>query len=226
MSSIFSNDYIRALLSAAPAAAPETRRPDAVAIAPDNRIPAGPRAESDALEGMAAESQKFFAAWKSWRGDQILPRRHQVQLTSIARLMPLLAVLEVRGPDRATFRLAGDDIEQAFGMRLTGRSFIKLADIDQQERRGELLWRQVSQPCAAIARHDLEYRSGRRETVEIASAPVLPDIEGAPVQIFAVISRIQKHAGFGASDAKDAIIRNFGRNLRFLDIGAGIPAQD
>ena len=223
MASIFSDDYIRTLLSTAPATYTAARRRDAVAVLPIEAEHAAPPQMPDFSGGMSPDSQKFFAAWKSWRGDQILPRRAQVQLTTIARLMPQLVVLEVRGPDRATFRLAGDDIERAFGARLTGRSFIKMAEEAHQARRGELLWRQVSQPCAIIMQQEREYRSGRRDIVEIASAPVLPDTDGMPVQVFAVVSPLSRHV---AAPDNDVIIRNIGRNLRFLDIGAGIPSRD
>lgn len=219
----FTDDYIRALLSGPVAS--KFGPQDAVTMRPSgpDRMPPTLAPMPDFQGGMTADSQKFFAAWRSWRGDQILPRRAQVQLTSIARLMPQLVVLEVRGPDRATFRLAGDDVERAFGARLTGRSFIKMAEEAQQARRGELLWRQVSRPCAVIMQQEREYRSGRRETVEIASAPILPDLEDAPVQVFAVVSRVSRNVT--AHDG-DIVVRNFGRNLRFLDIGAGIPAAE
>jgi len=223
MDRFFSDAHIRALLSAAPDAARPGRLPDAVTMLSTGQPQSAPLPLPDGSGGMSPDSQKFFAAWKSWRGDQILPRRAQVQLTTIARLMPQLVVLEVRGPDRATFRLAGDDIERAFGARLTGRSFIKMAEEAHQARRGELLWRQVSQPCVAILQQEREYRSGRREIVEIVSAPVLPDAEGAPMQVFAVVSPLSRHV---TTPENDTVIRNFGRNLRFLDIGAGIPAQD
>lgn len=221
MHRIFTDDHIRALLSSAPASPGSGRPRDAattLAAGPEQSVPL-----PESPDGMSADSQKFFAAWKSWRGNQVLPRRAQVQLTTIARLMPQLVVLEVRGPDRATFRLAGDDIERAFGARLTGRSFIRMAEETHQARRGELLWRQVSQPCAVIMQQDREYRSGRREIVEIVSAPVLPDVDGAPVQVFAVVSRLSRLV---TAPAGDVVVRNFGRNLRFLDIGAGIPARD
>lgn len=223
MGGILNDDYIRALLSTAPASytAAGGRR-DAVTVLPIEAQHAVPSQMPEVPDGMSPDSQKFFTAWKSWRGDRILPRRAQVQLTSIARLMPRLVVLEVRGPDRATFRLAGDDIERAFGLRLTGRSFIKMAEEADQARRGELLWRQVSQPCAVVLQQILEYRSGRRELVEIASAPVLPDADGMPLQVFAVVSPLSRQV---TAREKDAVIRNIGRKLRFLDIGAGIPAQ-
>ena len=224
MGGILNDDYIRALLSTAPGSYTAAgARSDAVTLLPVDAEHTAPAQMSDFSGAMSPDSQKFFTAWKSWRGDRILPRRAQVQLTSIARLMPQLVVLEVRGPDRATFRLAGDDIERAFGLRLTGRSFIRMADETQQARRGELLWRQVSQPCAVIMQQEREYRSGRREVVEIASAPVLPDTDGMPVQVFAVVSPLSRQV---PPRENDVVTRNIGRNLRFLDIGAGIPARD
>lgn len=211
----FSDEHIRAILSTAP-----NHGRTAPLIPPADEHPA---ARPDTTDGLSAESQKFLAAWRSWRGTQLLPHRHQVQLTSIARLMPQLMVLEVRGPDRATFRLAGTDIEELLGARLTGRSFITMAETAQQKRRGEILWLQVSQPCAAIVCQEVEFRSGRRASIEIAAAPVLPDAEGQPVQIFAVASQLPQPVTRPRSGERDIVVRNFGRNLRFVDIGAGVP---
>lgn len=213
---LFSDDHIRAILSVAP-----QRGRDAAPVALSSDI--RPAARPDADAGLSGESQKFLAAWRSWRGTQLLPHRHQVQLTSIARLMPQLAVLEIRSPDRAIFRLAGTEIEAQFGARLTGRSYIALAEPAEQKRRGDLLWLQVSQPCAAIVYQEFEFRSGRREIIEIASAPVLPDTDGQPVQIFAVASRLPRYVEPAPGKERDMVVRNFGRNLRFVDVGAGVP---
>lgn len=210
---IFSDDHIRTLLSSRPEPRP----------APPAAMPAGDAAPTTmSFEGCSPESRKFLAAWQSWRGTQLLPRRQQVDLTSIARLMPQLAVLEVHGPDRATFRLAGTEIENQYGARLTGRSYIALTDPAKQQKRGELLWLHVKQPCAVIAHQELEFRSGRRCVVEIASAPVLPDSEDQPVRVFAVVSRFPRQP-LRSDGERDMVVRNFGRNLRLIDIGAGIP---
>ncbi|HEX6957972.1 MAG TPA: PAS domain-containing protein [Ferrovibrio sp.] len=175
--------------------------------------------------GFTAESEKFLAAWHGWRGPAphtaLLPRRAQVDLVSICRLMPQLAVLEVRGPDKAVFRLAGTEIESQFGAPLTGCNAVKLAPPEQQLQRGRRLWQMVQQPCAAVLRLTVEHLSGRHDDVEIAAAPVLPDEAGAPVQVFAVLSRLPRQR-WGESDP---ITRNMTRNLRFLDIGAGLPAK-
>lgn len=224
MNRIFSNDYIRALLSTAPLPIPDAAGAPAGSALPDGEICIAPAQAQMDLAGFSPDSQKFFNAWKSWRSGGVLPRRAEVRLTTIARLMPQLAVLEVHGPDRAVFRLAGTDLEQAFGARLTGRSFIKMADEAEQQRRGELLWRVVSQPCASIMQQVIAFRSGRQDIFEIVAAPVLPDSEAAPAQVFAVISRLSRPA-VTPPERNDAVVRNFGRNLRFLDIGAGIPAK-
>src|SRR5690606_1850725 len=126
--------------------------------------------------------------------------------------------------DRATFRLAGTEIENQYGARLTGRSYIALTDPAKQQKRGELLWLHVKQPCAVIAHQELEFRSGRRCVVEIASAPVLPDSEDQPVRVFAVVSRFPRQP-LRSDGERDMVVRNFGRNLRFIDIGAGIPGN-
>lgn len=217
---------IRAMLSAPNGRGDSEARPAPVALqgAPAQmppqeplRLPLGP-ASSHAF---SAETRHFFAAWQAWRGDALLPRRSQVDLVSICKLMSQLSVLEVGGPDRAVFRLAGTEVESQFGMRLTGRSFIKLAQPDQQARRGELVWRLVAQPCAVVSRFVFDRRSGRHDEAEIAAAPVLPDQAGAPVQIFAVLSRLPRQYW----GVVDPVFHNSSRNLQFLDIGAGLPAR-
>src|SRR3546814_18920611 len=46
---------------------------------------------------LSADSRKLFEAWQGWRGDRLLPRRADMDLVSISRLMPRLAVIDEIG---------------------------------------------------------------------------------------------------------------------------------
>src|SRR3546814_19582298 len=99
---------------------------------------------------LSADSRKLFEAWQGWRGDRLLPRRADMDLVSISRLMPRLAVIDVKAPDNALFRLAGTEIEHHFGERLTGRSYIRMVPAERKQRRGEQLWLIDPQACAGV----------------------------------------------------------------------------
>src|SRR3546814_3234720 len=93
--------------------------------------------------------------------------RADMDLVSISRLMPRLAVIDVKAPDNALFRLAGTEIEHHFGERLTGRSYISMVPAERQQRRGELLWRIATQPCAVVQHVACDWRSGRHGVMEV-----------------------------------------------------------
>lgn len=203
-----------------PAASP---RPPAVAAAA--AVPAPAATNPDKL---SEDSRHFLAAWKSWRGNALLPRRRDMDLVSIARLMPKLALLEVFSPQRAVFRLAGSDIEALLGMRLTGRDCVALAKPDYRAMRGRLLWTAASQPCAIVGDHVLlgaagpssPQAAGQSHRIESLTLPILPDDAEAPVQLLVVASHLPKLQGIGMA----APMAQISATQRFIDIGGGLPA--
>src|SRR3546814_12750200 len=98
--------------------------------------------------------------------------RADMDLVSISRLMPRLAVIDVKAPDNALFRLAGTEIEHHFGERLTGRSYIRMVPAERQQRRGELLWRIATQPCAVGQHVACDWRPGRPGGMEGFGVPM------------------------------------------------------
>lgn len=203
-------NLIRELLAARDGSSiPILRRPDAAA-----------RPEPSPLDGLATDSRHLFEAWKEWRGTALLPRRSAMDLVAISRLMPRLVVIDVHAPDHAVFRLAGTEIEEQYGQRLTGRSYVKMVAPERQQRRGELLWRVAQQPCGALQYVSISWASGRQRDLEFFGLPMLPDREGEPVQILGVFSRLPAPV-WGRTDSVTGIR---GLTLHFIDIGAGIPA--
>lgn len=178
-----------------------------------------PARATPADDMMSTDSRKLYEAWQGWRGDRLLPHRADMDLVSISRLMPRLAVIDVKAPDSALFRLAGTEIEQHFGERLTGRSYIRMVSPDRQQQRGELLWRIATQPCAVLQHVACDWQSGHHGVTEIFGVPVLPDRDGEPVQMLGVVSRLPPLVW----DAKDHITAMRSVTLRFVDIGAGLP---
>lgn len=175
---------------------------------------------------LSNDSRQLLAAWLAWRGDRLLPHRRDMDLVSIARLMPRLMLLEVFSPQRMVFRLAGTEIEVLTGLRLTGRDHIALAQPDQRAARSRLLWGAATQPCGALAFHVFPHPdSGRLHRIEAFLLPILPDDAtenpGAPMQLIGVA------AGLPVVDVGSHVTRPLefaGATQHVLDLGAGIPA--
>ncbi|MFN4164632.1 MAG: PAS domain-containing protein [Ferrovibrio sp.] len=171
---------------------------------------------------LSDDSRLFLTAWNHWRGDRLLPRRADMDITMIARLMPRVVLLEISGPERMIFRLAGGEVEQYLGQRLQGRDYVAMAESSRQERRARLMWHVVNQPCAAVNVYRASDPDGTSRLIQFCGAPVLADEPGAPVQLLAVASNLRR-LGWGESgvpyDPNAA-------GLCLIDIGAGGPDLD
>lgn len=177
---------------------------------------------SDAEVLLSDDSRQLLTAWNAWRGDRLLPYRRDMDLVSIARLMPKLVLLEAFSPQRMVFRLAGTEIETITGLRLMGRDLIALAAPEDRALRSRLLWGAATQPCGALAFHSFPHPdSGRQHQIESFVLPILPDDSAAPIQLIGVASRLPV-LEFGSHLTLP--LERAGSTQHFIDIGAGIPA--
>lgn len=179
--------------------------------------------QRSAVEALLSEdSRHLLQVWKDWRGDHLLPHRRDMDLVSIARLMPRLVLLDARGPQRMIFRLAGTEIETITGIRMMGRDHIAMAQPDQRAARSRLLWGAATQPCGALAFHRFPHPdSGRLHQIETFALPILPDDASAPMQLIGLVAHLP------VLDAGSHVTRPLefaGATQHFLDIGAGVPA--
>lgn len=171
---------------------------------------------------LSADSQQFFDAWKTWRGTRVLPQRRDMDLVSIARLMPRMMLLEVFSPQRMVYRLAGGEVEAMLGMRLMGRDHIAIAEPEVRASRGQLLWTAAKHPCGVLTMHPFQHpQSGQMCELESLALPILPDNPEAPVQLLVVVSRIPALEK-GVSTALPLVQRGLKR--QFIDTGAGLPS--
>lgn len=169
---------------------------------------------------LSDDSRQFLTAWNRWRGDRLLPRRADMDITMIARLMPRVVLLEALDSQRVIFRLAGGEIEQYLGQRLQGRDYVTMGEPGQRSRRAELMWRIVSQPCAAVNVYRVADPDGSRRLIQFCGAPILPDEADAPIQLLAVASNLRRLGWGEGSMPYDPNAAG----LCFIDIGAGLPA--
>jgi hypothetical protein len=185
------------------------------------------KARPDNVEALLSDdSRRLLAAWKTWRGDRLLPQRRDMDLVSIARLMPKLALLEVFGPQRMVFRLAGTEIESVTGMRLMGRDHIALAHPDQRAARSRMLWGAATQPCGALAFHGYRHPdTGVLQQIETFVLPILPNDDrenpAAPIQLIGIAAHLPM-LEVGSHVTRP--LEYAAATQYFIDIGAGIPA--
>lgn len=197
---------------------------DALLDTPALRMPvtALPSAQHGGDENaLSADSHQFLAAWKTWRREYLVPRRRDMDIVSIARLMPQLVLLDVFDAARTAFRLAGNDIEQLLGARLLGRDYLDMVAPELRACRGALLWQAVTRPVGLTAFYAVQLANGRRHDIQICAAPIQPDEPDAPMQLLAVASNLP-HLYRGETVALTVT----GFRLHLMDLGAGLPVLD
>lgn len=167
---------------------------------------------------LSAESRQLIAAWHAWRGANRIPRRGDMDLVSIARLMPQLVLLELFSSDRAVFRLVGNDIEQLAGLRLMGRDYLQLVPADQRSSRGLLLLQATRHPFGLVVFYTMRLADGSRRDMQACLLPLLANDADAPPQLLGVVSNLPA-IRYGESHN----LQLTDMRLHLLDLGAGVP---
>jgi hypothetical protein len=73
--------------------------------------------------------KKLHAYWLEKRGTKFAPTRKDMVLKDLKFILPKTYILDVMGPYRFRYRVAGSDLEHAYGGKLTG-NFVHEIDLD------------------------------------------------------------------------------------------------
>lgn len=74
----------------------------------------------------------LYAYWQKKKAGRRLPARADVEPTEIPRLLPWIALVEItENPQRFCFRLAGTQVENFYGAKVSGRWLDELDFSDQ-----------------------------------------------------------------------------------------------
>lgn len=143
---------------------------------------------------------------------------------AIARLLPVVSILERSGDDVWRFRIAGTEIERRWGMRLTGANYL---EIDFVSRRAADTMRRefrqiVERPCGSWSQRGVVYKSGRGVSIETLRLPLRAG-DGSISQIISCSSEFRARTGADSDEPRE-IIRI--TEQAFIDIGAGCPAEN
>jgi len=167
------------------------------------------------------ECRAFAKAWQNWRGGETVPRRADVRLEDIGRLLQLVSVIEVVSQELARFRIAGTALCEALGFELTGLNFFDFATPEARAPGIARTHQVAGQPCGSHYLLSITYSSGRTVPTEIVSFPVWPDDPSAPPQIFGLSMALEEMRLEGPASESNQLFR--GEGFRFIDIGAGVP---
>jgi len=167
------------------------------------------------------ECRAFALAWQDWRGAELVPRRAQVQIDQIKKLLPMLVVLEIVSPELAWFRLAGTAITEVMGADLTGKNYFDMVAPETRDLGVARTCQAAAQPCGSHFIHPIVHQSGRTVPTEVLSLPVLPNDPAAPPQFFTISVQLEDSRLEGSASEQNQfpVIEGY----QFVDIGAGVP---
>jgi hypothetical protein len=170
-----------------------------------------------------AANKEFVAAWLRWRGEKLLPRRADVDLGSIRRLLGSVILFELRTPDTVMVKVAGTQLREHYGFELTGTNYVELAPQAQRPTRQYRMWQSVSRPCGSRLVREHRVQTGRVTLAEVVSVPLDGDRPAAPRMLLAHVRpyTVRYESGQPADESTFVIAGEF----TFLDIGAGVPGS-
>jgi hypothetical protein len=187
--------------------------------------PLVPQIEVRALPGLARSEQstQLAEAWLRWRGDRMLPQRADVKLSDVARFLPLIGLLEVRGADDVHVRVAGTGLRELYGVEITRLNLKDITAPQDWPQRAARYGAIAAHPCGSLyARRDV-LPNGRIVLYEGIALPIDPDTSGALRQVMFSLAPLDK--SFAIEPPANARGIPMATEFRFIDIGAGVPAE-
>jgi len=169
-------------------------------------------------------NRDFVAAWLRWRGPRQVPRRGDLDLVSIRRLMPMLLLVEVITPDEMRVRVAGTRLRDYLGVEITGANYIELAPPEGRAIRRHRTWHMATQPCGSRLIYRHRFASGRVLPSEAVSLPLDTERADGPRLLLAHIAPMQADNASPEPAASTQV--DIAASFSYLDIGHGVPSRD
>jgi len=162
-------------------------------------------------------------AWRSWRGARMIPHYADVDPGSIKSILSMIGIVDVRGKDAATFRLAGSGLRNIFGFDPTGRNAVALAPPEYRLRRAYRLFVPAMTPCGYLGESQFTYSYGITDWFESIGLPLQASEPGSNLVIFT----LESLRGNQWHKKEGHLIENPENDFRFFDIGGGaVPPID
>lgn len=161
-------------------------------------------------------------AWLAWRGGRLVPRRADIDPGAIKPILPAIGILEIRDRQTAIYRLAGSGLRDVFGFDATGGNSIDLISERHRLRRAYRTYMPATTPCGYHGLSEFLYAESVVDRFESIGLPLAPDSPGRPPFLIFTMESL-----LGRQWKKDhgSVIENVNNDLRFFDIGAGVPSS-
>jgi hypothetical protein len=162
----------------------------------------------------------LLEAWSRLPRQDGVPSRASFDPLSVARILPVISLIQRIGADEWRVRLAGTELERRWGRPLTGLNY---ADVMSPPvtaitfREFEAI---CSQPCGSWSLRHLELQSGRRLETDTLRLPLRAS-DGSISLILTSNGELGTDLQCRADPSREIVTVV---EQRFLDIGAGIPA--
>ena len=176
---------------------------------------------SSIAQYMGPVARQLLDAWSALPKRQLVPDRRSFDPMAIARILPVISLLERAGEGEWRFRLIGTALEQRWGRRMTGLDYFTIASAEAAPVVRREFEGVVEQPCASWSIRCVEYDSGRHAGLEALRLP-LRARDGSLSLILSCDGELSGRAP-REIDRPMTILRV--TRQRFIDIGAGVPAE-
>jgi hypothetical protein len=173
-------------------------------------------------ERLGPIARELLTAWSRLPARDGVPDRKSFDPMSIARILPVISLLERTGPDEWYFRLVGTEIERRWGRKITGSDLNDIVSpqavtVMRPELRNIVEW-----PCGSWCHRLVGLQSGRRAAIETLRLPLRAN-DGRVNLVLSCSGELSTTRQSAAIDLPREI--HTITDQEFFDIGAGCPSQ-
>ena len=176
---------------------------------------------------LGSAGKALLGAWNALPKRDFVADRAAFDPFVIARIMPLLSLIETSGGTDWRVRLAGTEIDRRNGFPLTGRDVLALVREDVRPLYAATFAAVIGRPCGSWEIQRLALSSGRISLVEAVRLP-LRAADGRVRLIVSSSEELSAGAAGAASRRDELAVDGVCLVLppadgAFFDIGAGVP---
>ena len=172
------------------------------------------------VERLGPVAAELLTCWSRLPARDCVPDRKNFDPMAIARILPVISVIERAGDDEWRYRLVGTEIERRWGRPIAGHDCLEIVS----PAAGRIMCREfrgiVEQPCGSWSRRRLELVSGRVASIESLRLPLRGN-DGAISQILSCSGELRSPDLAGLDAPREIVMIT---EQEFFDIGAGCPA--
>jgi len=174
---------------------------------------------AERLGPIAAE---LLTCWSRLPVQRCVPDRKSFDPMAIARILPVVSVLERVGTDEWRFRLVGTVIERRWGRNLAGRDVLDVVSPAAAKIMHREFREIVEQPCGSWSQRRVAFHSGRVGAVETLRLPLRAS-DGVVRLVLSCSGELHGRSPAIADVPREIIMIT---EQEYFDIGAGCPVTD